>query len=374
MYFNLVRPEQLPPDVLDDVLGNGWFRMRQGVFTCRYLLGSHGLHTAVWTRLDLRDYRPDRDHRRRMRRVERELQVDVVPFELTDEHADLYRRYRVHVGGDRADELHEVLYDLDDGVLLDDRSRPVPTRDVFDTWQVRMRDGERLVAFSCFDRGRKALQSVLGVYDPDYAKLGLGIASMLFEVAHGRDHGFHWHYAGYVVPGVPGFDYKRLVGPLQAWDPVERDWVPLAQVDEDELPHHRLQRALGAVTARLEADEIPCQLRSYPPYRLVHLNGLAERCMATPLYVECGEPRPGRARLALTWNPDSELYSLDAWTRDQDLSRHLPDHELPDDGPPAERHLLVRVGQAGTFGDPDQVVDMVRRAWRLGRRPVIPVR
>lgn len=373
MYFNLVRPEQLPPDVLDDVLGNGWFRMRQGVFTCRYLLGTHGLHTAVWTRLSLRDHAETRDHRRRLRRVERRLSVDVQPFTLTDEHAELYRRYRAHVGGDRADELHEVLYDLDGDVPPPGRPVP-PERDVFDTWQVVIRDGARLVAFSCFDRGRRALQSVLGVYDPDYAQLGLGIATMLYEVRFGRAHDYDWHYAGYVVPGVPGFDYKRMVGPLEAWDPVAREWGPLADVDEATLPHTRLLDALGRVIERLRDDDIDCSLRSYPPYRLVHLNGLAERCMATPLFVECGHPQPGRARLALTWSPDTERYSLDAWTRDQDLSRHLPDHELPAEGPPAERHLLVRVGQAGTFDDPDQVIDMVRRAWRLGRRPVIPVR
>ncbi|RME21087.1 MAG: GNAT family N-acetyltransferase [Deltaproteobacteria bacterium] len=356
MTFQLVHPETLPPDLLDDLLAQGWYRMRQAVFTCRYLLGRRGLHTAVWTRLPLRGYRFRKSLRRRLRRIEGRYAVRIHPWRMTEEHAELYRRYRAHVGGDRSDELEQVLQDESE-------------RDIFDSWEVEIRDvAGRLVAFSVFDRGRRSLESVLGVYDPDCARDGLGIATMLLEIRYGVEHGYHYHYAGYIVPGVPAFDYKRAVGGLEFYDPRADAWRPLSELDENQLPARQLQRALEQVCAGLAARGIPHQLCWHPPFRVVHMNGLQGRCMASPLFVDCGPGEGSELCLAVTYDPERGGYALEAFVRAEDLADRMGEGLAPDDGTPVETHLLVRVDRAGLTRDPQEVVAWVHRAWRAAER------
>lgn len=356
MTFQLVHPDTLPPDVLDDLLAQGWYRMRQAVFTCRYLLGRRGLYTAVWTRLPLRGHVPGKAQRRRMRRIEERFRVEVRPWQLTDEHALLYRRYRQHVGGDRSDELEEVLHDDS-------------ARDIFDSMEVRISEPDgRIVAFSVFDRGRRSLQSIVGVYDPELGRFGLGIATMLFEVRYGADHGYEYHYAGYVVPGVESFEYKREAGALEFYDPRAAAWRPMDELEVDRLPATRLWSALQQVSDDLTAAGVPNTLRCYPPFRIVFMNGLQGRCLASPLFLECG-PEPGAdVCLAVTHDPDRGGYALEAYLRAEDLTDRLVDGMCPDDGPPAEPHLLVRMDRAGWTTDRGELVRWVRRAWRASAR------
>ncbi len=356
MTFQLVHPESLPPDVLDDLLAQGWYRMRQAVFTCRYLLGRRGLYTAVWTRLPLDDYAFRKSLRRRMRKVEGRFQVSHQPWKMTAEHLELYRRYRQHVGGDRSDELDQVLHDESE-------------RNLFDSWEVSIREPDgRLVAFSVFDRGSESLQSIVGVYDPDHARQGLGIATMLFEVRYGLEHGYRYHYAGYVVPGVAAFDYKRELGELEYYDPTADAWLPLAELDELRLPARQLQAGLQQVAEGLSQAGIPHIIRCYPPFRIVYMNGLQGRCMSSPLFVECGPGMGGELCLAVTHDPERGGYALEAFVRAEDLSDRLAEGMAPEHGPPVEPHLLVRMDRAGWTRDPSEVVAWVRRAWRAAER------
>ncbi len=356
MTFQLVHPETLPPDVLDDLLAQGWYRMRQAVFTCRFLLGRRGLHTAVWTRLPLQGYRFRKSLRRRLRRIEERYDVRLQPWRMGPEHEALYRRYRVHVGGDRSDELDQVLHDESQ-------------RDIFDSWEVAIRDHDgQLVGFSVFDRGLNSLQSIVGVYDPDHARDGLGIASMLLEIRYGIEQGYAYHYAGYVVPGVPAFDYKREVGGLEYYDPRADDWRPLSELDEGQLPARQLRAAMDTVCQGLADSGIPHQLRCYPPFRIVHMNGLQGRCMASPLFVECGPGLGGELCLAVSFDPERGGFALEAYVRAEDLADRMGEGLAPDDGPPAETHLLVRMDRAGLTRDAHEVVAWVRRAWRAAER------
>lgn len=352
MTFQLVHPDNLPPDVLDDLLAQGWYRMRQAVFTCRYLLGRRGLYTAVWTRLPLQGHRFSKSHRRRLRKIEERFQVDIGPYRQTVEHERLYRRYREHVGGDRSDELSEVLHDDSE-------------RDLFDSWEVRITGaGGGLAAFSVFDRGHASLQSILGVYDPELSRFGLGIATMLLEVRYGIEQGYAYHYSGYVVPGVASFDYKREAGSLEYFEPRLGAWLPLDELEQDTLPAERLWSELGRVARAMAEAGVPHQLYCYPPFRIVHLNGLQGRCMASPLFLECGPGLGGELCLAVTHDPDRGGFSLEAFVRAEDLADRMVDGMSPEGGPPAESHLLVRMDRAGFTRDPQQVVRWVRRAER----------
>ena len=355
MTFQLLRPEILPPEALDALLASGWYRMRQSVFTCRYLLGRRGLHTAVWTRLPLRGYQFRPSLRRRMRRIHADLEVTTSSMPPGEEHEELYARYVDHVGGDRAETLHDVLYDDDQPGVL------------FQTRQIQVRHQGRLVAYSFFDEGRDSLQSVIGVYDPAYARYGLGVGTMLLEVRYGLEHGYRYHYAGYVVPGVPAFDYKREVGPLQYYDPDTHAWRPLDALEDHHLPASRLRWGLDQVASRLRNQGIPCRLRCYPPYRVVYMNDLQDRCLSSPLFLECGRAVSDDVSLVVSHDPTAGTWAVEAYHRSRDLSELLGEAPAPDAGPPADLSLLVRLDRAGVTPSPDEAARWVARA--LGRGP-----
>ena len=73
-------------------------------------------------------------------------------------------------------------------------------------------DGDRLVAVDLVDETPHALSSVYFYFHPDYAKLSLGIASVLFEADWARRRGRDHVYLGYRVLGCPSVAYKQQFG------------------------------------------------------------------------------------------------------------------------------------------------------------------
>ena len=353
MTFRILFPSTLEPDQLDQLLARGWFRMRRSMFTTRYLLDGKGLHTAVWARLDLRGYQFRTGLRRHMRRVERDYRVTVAPARPRSDERRLYRRYVAHVGGERPDELADVLGE-EPGLLSP-----------FDTWQVSIRDraGE-LVGYSLFDVGADSMQSIIGVYDPDHARAGLGFASMLFEIQYGLECGFRFHYPGYVVEGVSAFDYKRRVGDLEYRDPVGRRWRPLTELDPTHLPDQRMQRGLSDVLDALAPTGIPAELRCYPPFQLVHVHGAEKRCLSQPLFIICGPLQVGAPRLGVTLDPDTGAYAIDAWVATRDLSHLLDQGRTPTEGPVAEWHVLSRGARLGVVDSAEAAARQLTRLWK----------
>ena len=116
--------------------------------------------------------------------------------------------------------------------------------DAFETWEVAVWDGERLVAFGWFDLGAESIQSLIGAYDPRYGRHSLGYNTLLLEVRWAQRHGRRYHYAGYVVPGDPAIDYKLRVGDVEYLDP-ERGWRPLPEWRPDNQPVNRLASAMN---------------------------------------------------------------------------------------------------------------------------------
>ena len=352
MTFRIAFPRQIEPEQLDQLLARGWFRMRRSMFTTRYLLDDKGLHTAIWARLALEGYTFKASLRRRLRKIDQRFAISVGPAHPQDAERTLYRRYTDHATGERPDELGDVLGE-ENGLLTP-----------FDTWQVSVHDGDRLVAYSLFDLGNEAIQSIIGVYDPDYAAHGLGFGTLLLEIRFGLENGLQYHYPGYIVEGVPAFDYKRRVGALEYKDPKTRRWQPLAQLDVACLPDRTLWSRLEAVVALLQQAGVPAELRCYPPFQLVHVHGAQKRCMAQPLFVVCGEVEKGKPRVGVTLHPDRDRFLVDLWVATRDLSTLLQSARVPAQGPPAEWYVLARATRIGVVETAEDAARQVERTWR----------
>lgn len=316
MHVRVVRPERLNPDDLDHYLSQGWFRIGQALMTCRVVQFDGELRPAIWTRLPLRGYRFSKNARRVITRCREQFRVEVGPAVLDNEREDLYQRYRQVARGERSSSLVDFLYGESE-------------RDVFDTNEIRVWDGDRLVAFSWFDLGRTSLQSLLGVYDPAHAKHSLGFYTMLAEVEHAQTHGLEFHYPGYVLPGDPAMDYKLRLGAVEFLHPWQRDWRPFAELEGIPLATDSLTSALKSTSDALEALGIPSELRRYPWFEAPAWQPDLAACLDQPLVIECFPGRRSSSLLLITHEVDRGAFVLMRCLRARAVTRGRSETDVP---------------------------------------------
>ena len=336
MHIEMHHPKRIEPKTLDRYLEQGWYRMVQSIFTCRFVMMGGDLHSALWTRLDLSDYRFRKSLRKLMRRNARQFEITCEPATLDAESEALFQRYRTSFRGELSESLRDSLYG-DSG------------RAVYNTWRFSIRDGGRLVALSFFDLGQDSMLSVMGIYDPDYSQHSLGFTTMLLEIEYGIKAGLRYFYPGYVSPGYPVFDYKLRVGNVEWYEPEQDRWLPWSDVREAELPAACIKTALAEVQSELHELGVENRLRMYPPYRVASLDRRLDLCLKQPLFVECHPERQDSFCMLITYDFLSENYRLELCLRYADISDQLGEPETKPDGPVPCLELLqgvMRLGEA----------------------------
>ena len=328
---------------LDRFLASGWYRIGPTLMTCRCLVFSGVLRSSVWTRLPLEDFRFKKSLRKLMSKNGRRFRITCGAYTIDAQREALYQRYRVTVHGERSPSLRDFLFG--------DTSTHA-----FDTREIAIWDGETLVAFSWFDEGLQSLQSLIGVYDPDYRQHSLGFYSMLLEIEYGLRTGKTFHYAGYVLPGDSSMDYKLRVGDLEFLDQDTRTWRPWSEVDQYALPTTRLENALARVVDRLQSYGIPSTVRPYPWFDAGVYNPALSRCIDQPLLLET-EPFLAQP-LVVTWDLDESAYHLYRCVRAVAI---IPGDE--NESEPGQRpDLLVVTEHLSATESPDEVADQVALA------------
>ena len=79
--------------------------------------------------------------------------------------------------------------------------------------EFRYFDNEKLVALGYVDETPEAMSSIYFFFDPDYCRLSLGVASVLYEIAAARERGLKHLYLGYRVSGCASMEYKGQFRP-----------------------------------------------------------------------------------------------------------------------------------------------------------------
>jgi len=336
MYVEMVHPDALSPADLDEYLARGWYRMVQSIFTCRFVMMRGNVYSAMWLRLPLSDYRFKKSLRRRMTRNANKFRIEMGPVALSKEKERLYNVYRKTFPADLSPSLEISLYGGSD-------------RRIFDTHEFRVYDVDRLIACSFFDKGAKGLQSVLGIYDPEYSQHSLGLHTMLLEIQYGVEGQYTYFYPGYVAPGYPTFDYKLRIGDVEAYDTMTGQWVPFSHIDQSDMPDQQLSEGLSKLDHALEQANIPHELKLYPPFRLSGLDERLENFLTQPLFYECF---PGHKRgfcLGATYVYETQTFHLDVFLRmhHPNLAEQLGDPNVQPGGPEACMDLLQRVIRMG---------------------------
>ncbi len=252
----LERPDRFGAEELDAFLAAGWRPMGQSIYTSHFSQFNDGrIYSTLCTRLPLHDHRFGKSRRKLLRRNDRQFQCVVRPARLTPRKRIVNRRYEAAFPHRHYPTLEFHLYN-DEGTT------------VFDTQELEVYAGDRLVAFSFFDLGRNSIYSKIGIYDPALRQSSLGLYTMLKEIEWGMEHHYAYYYPGYVAPGYPEFDYKHRVGPLQFLDLAREQWRPFADLKEEDIPIRAMEARLQALAGELRRRGVDSRLFFYPHFDL----------------------------------------------------------------------------------------------------------
>jgi len=343
MITRRLEPDRLSRAELDDYLALGWYRIGRALITTDYLASDGEIRSTIWTRLDLQRHRFSRSGRKLMARNGRRFRVELGAPEIDATHEQLYARYREMAGGSRAESLDEVL-------------GGEAGRRLFDTREISVFCGDALVAFSWFDFGETSVQSLIGVYDPEYRKHGLGFYTLLLEIAFAAAAGMRFHYAGYVLSEPSGMDYKLRVGQLEYLDPETRLWLEKTPYSAGESPAEIQRRRLGAAADALSRSgtSVLCALNS--ALLIPGLRDQVPHCATEPILLICGSTEHPFGVLT-AWEQEAERYAIFSG---RPVAVVLDRNDAGDAMEPVHIHLFIVHERLGELSSLDEVAFWVR--------------
>ena len=253
-YSDKNTPFVLSPESLDFYLAKGWYRMGSNIFTTHFLFFKERAYSAIWLRLDLKDFRLSKSQRKLLRRNAKHFAPATAPKEINQERENLYRIYADNFDGRLSPSIADSLEDYGNDTVFN-------TQEI----TVRKHNSGKLVAASYFDIGQNSAASILGFYHPDLHAFSLGYYTMLLEIEYCLENGIRYYYPGYVAPGYSRFDYKLRLGPCDYFDLSTEQWLPYADADLDRDGPVEIQRAkLGALAEGMKAYGVNAPVATYP--------------------------------------------------------------------------------------------------------------
>lgn len=290
-------PDVIRPDELDAYLAEGWYRMGQTIFTTHFLCFGEVFYSAIWVRLPLRNYRFRKSLRKVIRRNDREFQTFFRKAFLDPEKERLYQKYRSSFSGLLAPSLRESLLDGEDFNL-------------YNTYEVAVYHGNKLVAASFFDLGRNSVASIMGIYDPDYGKYSLGFFTMLMEISFAQDNNFEYYYPGYVVPGYARFDYKLRIGPVEYYNLSSRQWHPYELMENKDIPLKRMEYQLDRLQKSAKSLQTGSKKFYYPLFEVNLFGFWRTNFFDHPVFLHFGPGAGPGTHIIAVYDIREEVYQL----------------------------------------------------------------
>lgn len=254
MFAKIVYPENLSPEELDTYLANGWFRMRQAIFTTHFLHFNKEFYSAVWLRVVLDDAVYDKKFCSLVKlnsRFQVKIKKDTAGA-ISAQHESLYQDYRQSISFDVSATLRELLM----GSEGNNR---------FNTYEVNIYDGSIMIAAGFFDLGKTSAAGITCIYHPNYKKYSLGKYLMYLKMDFCKKQQLQYFYPGYMVPGYKAFDYKLDIGKknLQYLQLANLKWLQYKATDTVPHPLRDMIIKLGDLEPVLEKKAIAATLLFY---------------------------------------------------------------------------------------------------------------
>lgn len=254
MFAQVEHPAVLLPEELDDYLALGWFRMGQTIFTTNFLNFNKLFYSAIWLRIDLEVALTDNVFKK-LKKLNAAFRVEILPAVITEEKEELYATYKTGINFSAS---HSIL-----DLLLEGKQESI-----FNTHEVNLYDGDKLIACGYFDIGQTSAAGITSFFDPAYKKYSLGKYLIYLKIAYCRDLKLHYFYPGYFAPGYSKFDYKLEIGKasLQYFHLTEQKWLHINEFDLASHPHIVMTERLKQLSALLIQNEIQYERYNYEYY------------------------------------------------------------------------------------------------------------
>jgi leucyl-tRNA---protein transferase len=299
MFVDVKYPQYLYANELDDFLAEGWFRMGQSIFTTNFLRFHDKYYSALWLRIPLDNFDADKNQER-LRKLNAHFNFEIKTLEINDEKEALFSKYKEPLEFEAASSLEYLLFH--DG-----------ENDIYNTYEVNVYDGPKLIASGFFDLGEKSAAGITCFYDPEYKKHSLGKYLMLLKMEYCKAHEMEYFYPGYFVPGYPLFDYKLTLAKktLEYYDVVSQTWLPIHNFSMTQHPLYLMEQRLKELCLVLDKEEIPYKFFYYDLFdaNMMHeLNG--HELFDFPVFLFCFQSKGDLISPLVVYDVRSQNYQL----------------------------------------------------------------
>jgi leucyl-tRNA---protein transferase len=245
MFAQVYIPETLQHQELDAYLESGWFRMGQTIFTTNFLHFQEKLYSAIWLRIVLKDLEEESTQVKLFKR-NAVFRHEIKKAEVTPEKENLFERYRASVTFEASTSLTMLLMGK------------TSTKTIYDTYEIDIYDGDKLIAIGYFDLGDRSAMGISSIYDPSYKKYSLGKYLIYLKIAHCKNLGMDYFYPGYFVPSYSYFDYKLTIGKaaLQYLQLKSRQWKPIHEFTSEDIPIDIMSAKLTELQHLLDKEQL----------------------------------------------------------------------------------------------------------------------
>lgn len=267
-----IHPKEKIEDQLDYYLSKGFFRGGQRLYRTKLLFHDDDIHTTIRVRLPLKNYQFKKRLRKRLNKNNRLFTSTIRKARYSKVKNGLYQQTKHRFAGFVANDIYEAIN--------------LSEKNLYNTRECCIYDGNKMVGVSFFDIGRNAMASLSCFYHNDYTSFSIGMYSMLLEIQHAQELGMAYYYPGYVTPSHPAFAYKLRLGNYQYYQPETNNWLPYSQLNTNNIPSSIIKRQLKELQTVLLHRGIVADYCLYPNYeygqRFFKMPSLAE-----PVFLSC---------------------------------------------------------------------------------------
>lgn len=250
-------PQRLSPSRYDTFLASGWFRGSVMLYKMDLLCIEEDLYSVVNIRLNLEQFEQSKSQRKKFKKVQDRFRVEIGKATYSEEKDALYQKHKYKFRGF----IHATLDDY--------LSSGFPTT-VFNTQEVCVYDGNKLIAVSFFDLGEKSVASLLALYDENYQRFSLGVFTMLKEVDFAQKLGYKWYYPGYILDKESSFSYKLDLGEFEHYNH-NKHWVSYKQYEPEGSLAYTINEELDLVMDELASAGIKAVSKLYPYFSMGYM-------------------------------------------------------------------------------------------------------
>lgn len=277
---------------LDKYLAKGWFRGGVMMSRSEFLCFEESLQTVINIRLPLKNHVFKKRQRRIIKKVTDQFEIIIRPFQACPQKEILYKNHKDRFKGF----LHHTLFHY-----LNGEEGLIMGSEIFDTYEVCVYDGDKLIAFSLFDLGNNSMASILGIFHEDYATYSLGKFTMLKEIEFGQQNGFEYYYPGYILHNTTLFNYKLELGKMEFYNN-QKQWQSFEMFNTFQPKSLDFEKEIEKMEHFVKMFQIPHKRITYSGFAFSYFDFDSIYYVRSPLFVLlCQESIEGEALILEYW-------------------------------------------------------------------------